>query len=244
MALKEDFEETGNFLFKWRSYLPLLLFPILLLGMKHFEYMGQSHRLDQLWEVVCLFVSFFGLGIRIFTIGYAPHRTSGRNTKCQVAKELNTTGIYSMVRHPLYLGNFIIWFGISMFLHLWWVSLIFILIFWIYYERIMFAEEAFLRKNFGVIFEKWANHTPAFLPSFKNYKSSKLSFSFKKTLRKEYTGFFVIISTFTFLEIIGDLVIKGKLSFDLMWGVIFSAGATVYITIKIIKKKTRLLKEE
>jgi hypothetical protein len=46
------------------------------------------------------------------------------------------------------------------------------------------------------------------------------------------------------LEIIGDLVVQGKLNVDLMWGIIFSVGVTVYITIKIIKKKTRLLKEE
>ena len=32
--------------------------------------------------------------------------TSGRNTHDQVADSLNTSGIYSIVRHPLYVGNF------------------------------------------------------------------------------------------------------------------------------------------
>ncbi|MGB8874133.1 MAG: hypothetical protein WCC75_12145, partial [Desulfobaccales bacterium] len=45
--------------------------------------------------------------------GLPPRGTSGRNTQGQVAETLNTTGIYSLVRNPLYLGNFLIWLGLS-----------------------------------------------------------------------------------------------------------------------------------
>jgi hypothetical protein len=36
MALKEEFERVGNWLFRWRSYLPLLLAGIILTGMENF----------------------------------------------------------------------------------------------------------------------------------------------------------------------------------------------------------------
>jgi len=63
-------------------------------------------------ELIFLGVSILGETIRIFTVGYAPRNTSGRNTIAgQIADELNTSGIYSLVRHPLYLGNFFIWLG-------------------------------------------------------------------------------------------------------------------------------------
>ncbi|MGC9453013.1 MAG: methyltransferase family protein, partial [Oceanipulchritudo sp.] len=50
--------------------------------------------------------------------------TSGRNTKQQVAYSLNTTGFYSVVRNPLYLGNFFMYLGIALFTHHWWLVLV------------------------------------------------------------------------------------------------------------------------
>ena len=149
MALKEDFENTGNWLFRWRSYLPLIMISIFLLALREYEYPGNSEYLDHLWEVFCLIVSFIGLGIRVFTVGHTPKGTSGRNTKGQVAETLNTSGTYSVVRNPLYLGNFFMGLGLAMFAHLWWLTLIYILTFWLYYERIIFTEEEYLRNKFG-----------------------------------------------------------------------------------------------
>lgn len=142
MALREEFEKTGNWLFRWRSYLPLIVIGIFLLSLREYEYPGRSEQLDHIWEAICLIISFVGLGIRFFTIGHTPKGTSGRNTKKQVAETLNTTGIYSIVRNPLYLGNFFMGLGIALFAHLWWLTLIYILLFWLYYERIIFTEES------------------------------------------------------------------------------------------------------
>ncbi|MBU1181392.1 MAG: isoprenylcysteine carboxylmethyltransferase family protein [Pseudomonadota bacterium] len=244
MPLKEEFEKSGNWLFRWRSYLPLLLIGILMVGLREFEYPGQSEIMDDLWEIICLAISFSGLGIRIFTIGHTPKRTSGRNTSKQVADTLNTTGIYSLVRHPLYLGNFFIWLGISLFAHLWWLTLICILVFWVYYERIMFAEEAFLRNKFGSDYENWAGNTPAFIPKMRGWKKPDLPFSVKNVLKREYNGFFGIIIMFTFLEVAGDYFAEGKLELDLMWGLIFGTGFVVFVMLRTLKKRTNILSEK
>lgn len=67
---------------------------------------------ESTWAWSCIAVSLFGLLIRAVTIGFTPKGTSGRNTKeGQVAEVLNTKGIYSVVRHPLYLGNYFMWLG-------------------------------------------------------------------------------------------------------------------------------------
>jgi len=59
---------------------------------------------------IAIALSMFGFIIRAIAIGTTPKGTSGRNTKeGQVAESLNTKGIYSMVRHPLYLGNYFMW---------------------------------------------------------------------------------------------------------------------------------------
>ncbi len=244
MALREEFEKNGNWLFRWRSYLPLLLTGIVLIGMRHFEYPGHQHTYDKIWEIFCLVISFTGLGIRCYTVGHTPKGTSGRNTSRQEAEFLNTTGIYSLVRHPLYLGNFFCWLGISLFVRIWWVSLIFILVFWLYYERIMFAEEEFLRRQFGKDYNTWADDTPAFMPDFRKWRSPALPFSLKNVLKREYSGLFAIISSFTFLEIVGDLFAEGRLEFDRMWIIIFSTGCVIYLTLRWLKKNTGILHVE
>ena len=107
MALKNEFEVAGNWLFKYRSYIPCLIIPFLLYSIltpldiyiqKKLFYTG-------------LTISYIGECIRIYTIAYVPAGTSGRNTKQQFATSLNKFGIYSIVRHPLYLGNFLIFLG-------------------------------------------------------------------------------------------------------------------------------------
>ena len=93
MALTEEFQTQGEWLFRWRSYLPLVLLGLIGLAFQqsdgHFE--GGYH---DYWEFICLGTSFLGLFVRVITVGHAPERTSGRNTKRQIADVLNTTGMY------------------------------------------------------------------------------------------------------------------------------------------------------
>lgn len=240
MALREDFENTGNWLFKWRSYLPLIMIGIFLLAMTEYHY----PRLHHIWEILCLIVSFFGLGIRVFTIGHTPKRTSGRNSKHQVAESLNTTGIYSVVRHPLYVGNFFIGLGWVLFINLWWLILIYILAFCLYYERIIFAEEEFLRNKFGNEYIEWANQTPVFIPRFSQYKKADLPFSFRNVLKREYNGLLTVVIVMYFLEVVGDFFVKGKFDYDFGWILLVLGSFIIWFILRYFKKHTRVLHVE
>jgi protein-S-isoprenylcysteine O-methyltransferase Ste14 len=241
VALPEEFEKSGNWLFRRRSYLPLLMIIILVMGMSDSEYLGLGKQRAHLWEVFCLLISLSGLGIRAYTIGHAPGGTSGRNTREQVADSLNTCGIYSVVRHPLYLGNFFIWLGISSVPRLWWLTMICVLSFWIYYERIMFAEEAYLLRKFGKVFEEWADITPAFIPDFRKWKRPSLSFSVKNVLKREYNGFLVIMCSMFLLDIVGDYFAEGRLEIDAGWEVLLLISFIIWMVLRTLKKKTMLL---
>ncbi len=211
--------------------------------LRNFSYPRGSSNIDLLWDGVSLGVAFLGLVIRIITVGYVPRGTSSRTTGNPKASVLNTTGMYSIVRHPLYLGNFFIWLGISMFPRSLLFSLSAILLFFLYYGLIIFAEERFLQDRFGLEFSEWAKRTPLLLPRFKRWSRPSLRFSWKMVLKREYSGFFAIISVFTCLEIAADLFYLGKFRLDWEWIILFAVGLITYIVLLSLKK-TGVLNDE
>jgi protein-S-isoprenylcysteine O-methyltransferase Ste14 len=240
MALVHEFESTGNWLFKRRSWLPV----ILIAGAIILMYLGNKTVIlfNVCEELIFLSVSMSGQVIRIITVGYTPRNTSGRNTvNGQLADELNTGGIYSIVRHPLYLGNFFMWLGPVLFLRNWWFTVVFCLVYWLYYERIMFAEEQFLRKKFGGLYDKWSEKVRSFVPGFKNFVPSPLQFSIRNVLKREHNSFFNIFVIFTFLDLLRNYVTKEKIVLNGLWQYLFVSGFLIWLTIKIIHKKTRWL---
>ena len=132
--------------------------------------------------------------------------------------------------------------GVVIYIPVWWSVLLYVLLFAVYYERIMYAEEAYLRDKFGDEFVKWAEATPAFIPRFKNWKPSTLPFSFRHVLKREYSGFFTIVASFTFIEFMGELINEGRVALDPEWIVIFTAGLVVYLVLDFLKKYTKLLR--
>ena len=244
MPMQEELESSGNWLFRWRSYLPLFLGLLFFASMRNYHYPYGSLMLDYAWEAICLLVCLGGLSIRAITIGHTAANTSGRNTKSQVAAKLNTTGIYSTVRHPLYLGNFFMMLGIALLSRNIWSILVFSLVYWLYYERIMFAEEAYLRRKFGEEYLVWGSKTPPFIPSFKNYQPADLPFSLKNVLRREYNGFFAFILAMFVLETYGEWVVNGQFTLRLPWIIIVGIGFVSWMILRTLKKKTKLLNVE
>ena len=241
MALKEEFASTGAWLFRWRSYLPLVLLPLFVYGLAGLATKGPDDSLGERFEVFCVVVSFAGLLVRALTVGQTPDRTSGRNTLEQVADTMNTTGMYSVVRHPLYLGNFLIWLGVAMFTQDALVVLAAVLAFALYYERIMFAEEKFLRGRFREQFDKWADRTPAFLPNPNLWRPSSIPFSWQTVLRREYSGFFAIVVTFTLFDVIRGYFERGWIRLEPAWAVFLVFGVVVYVVLRRMKKRGRRL---
>jgi len=243
MPLIEELESTGHWLFRWRSYLPLATVGFVLGGVGYFSYPFGSHFLDEMWEVFCLLISLFGLIVRVMTIGYAATHTSGRNTSRQVAHDLNTTGMYSVVRNPLYLGNFLMVLGVMLFLRVWWIPIIYALLFALYYERIIFAEEMFLRDKFGARYLDWASKTPAFVPRFSAWRGAQLSFNWRKVLRHEYHGLIAIVSSMFLLETAADLYIGHGFEIDTLWAIFLPLACGSYFIVRLLHKRTHLFED-
>lgn len=243
MALRDEYEQSGLLLFQWRSYIPVLFLIFILFFIGDYKNFA-SPFWDNIWNISSLLVSFLGLGIRIYTIGYAPKSTSGRNVNSLVADSISTKGIYSVVRHPLYLGNLLIWLGIALYFHHIWILLFSIFSFAVFYERIMFAEESFLREKYGKEFEEWAYRTPALIPNLKKFEKSDFSFSPRKVIRREYGGFFAIILVFSLINILGNYITGKSGLIDPFFLYLFVVGLVLYVIIRILNKNTRIFHVE
>lgn len=248
MALKEEFETSGNWLFRHRSHLPLLILGVGAVMVIRREVYPEAFILEDTpyeihYEMFCLLVSMFGLAIRVFTVGFTPRNTSGRNVNGQIAESLNTTGIYSSVRHPLYLGNFFMWLGVALLTGNLWFVIAFILFYTIYYERIMFAEEQFLLRKFEEDYEAWASRTPAIIPSFRKYKPAGIKFNWKKVVKKEKNGLLAVFLIFAMFDVIGELI-EQREDFNYFFLVMLLFSTLLYVIVKLFRKHTSLLKED
>ncbi len=246
MPLQEQFEIQGNRLFRYRGIIPVF-FLITGIGAYIQTLVTKSGIQDpvlfEVYRFVCLFVSLIGLAVRVYTVGHTPENTSGRNTSGQLADQLNTSGIYSVVRHPLYVGNFFMWFGVTLLTQNWWFMLAFVFLYMVYYERIMVAEERFLHNKFREIYLEWANRTPAVIPDFKGRVKPLLPFSWKKTLKKEKNSIFYVFLVFFLFQCIDNLIKKESIvSFNWLFYAAVSS-AVIYFILKAIKRLTSWLDE-
>jgi protein-S-isoprenylcysteine O-methyltransferase Ste14 len=246
MSLIDEMGMQGAWLFRWRSYIPVallaLMLPPSLLGL-HWPF--GSHRFHNVWELVCLAVSLLGLAIRCATVGFVPAGTSGRGTTKLSAKALNTTGLYSLVRHPVYVGNYLVGLGVTLVWFDWWAPVTYSLSFWLYYERIMIAEEQFLLNQYGNEFLQWAKYTPSFIPTpsqFTRWKRPALPFSFVSTVRREYSTLVLVVALHAGMEAIENYWMGGRLSFGREWGPVLGCTLALYAFLAFLKKRTWALK--
>lgn len=244
MALLHSFERSGNFLFKYRGQIPFILFliavPVMLVT--HYDLFTDAWTVRL--TVFSIAISFFGFVIRAYAIGTTPKGTSGRNTKEQIAESLNNSGIYSLIRHPLYVGNYLMWIGIVMFTFNFFFVVIASLAFWLYYERIMFAEERFLERKFGEKYVSWSLKVPAFIPDFKHYIKGTIPFSSKTVLRREYSGVLAMVISFAFVDHFRYYLLTSD--FDFMRISSYAVAVMIFfaLILRTLKHHTKILNEE
>lgn len=251
MSLHDSMIKSGHTLFRYRSYLPFLMIGPVLIALRESVYIEDlvGDDIEDLWVFGAFLMSLFGLFLRAITVGHVPAGTSGRNTQSQKASQLNTTGMYSIVRNPLYLGNFIIILGVLLSIKVWWLILLGCLGFFIYMERIILAEEKFLTEEYGEKYLEWRAKTPIILPNLNLWQKPALPFSLRTVLKREYPALIAIGTCFFITELITDVFFEKepftKWFFDdIVWSIMMGTVLTIGLTLRFLKKKTNLLKVE
>ncbi len=172
----------GKFLFENRSYTPLpFLIPMLLFARPTITTM-----------LIGFVFVLIGESFRFWGVSYAGSET--RTTGKVGASNLVTQGPFAFVRNPLYLGNILMYFGISIMSNslVPYLQILSIAYFTFQYYFIIKEEEGFLKTEFGEKYEHYYNNVNRFLPKFSAYdesKSSKLSMDVKAAYVSEKRTF-------------------------------------------------------
>lgn len=164
----------GQFFFKYRSYTPLVfVIPLLIFG-----------RPTILTLIIGFIIALLGELLRFWGVSYAGSET--RTTKVG-AGNLVTQGPFAYLRNPLYAGNIIIYFGMSimansLFPYLQIIGLIY---FYIQYHHIIKEEEEFLRSKYKEKYDEYYSSVNKFFPKSSPYEPAKQS-KIKQNLMDAY----------------------------------------------------------
>jgi protein-S-isoprenylcysteine O-methyltransferase Ste14 len=243
MKLLDQFVRDGDRLFRWRSYLPLALVPLVVAGVITTAPPFSTRGLERLWECVSVAVALAGLALRVWAVGSAPSGTSERSTVNPRASELRTTGPYSIVRHPLYAANGLMALGLSLLPGIWYLPIILVAATLLYYERIAAREEAFLAERFGAEFDAWSSRVPAWVPSFGGFARSSIPFSWKKVLRHEFHGLLVVASGAFAFDALQESWRARAWCADPPWRWFFAASAVLFLVFVGLKRGTRVFED-
>jgi protein-S-isoprenylcysteine O-methyltransferase Ste14 len=242
VKLLDQIPRSGDWLFRWRGQLPLLMLPLLLLGLLDARLPDPVSPAVRAWQFAALAVALSGLAVRIVAIGTAPAGTSERSTTNPRASELRTSGLYSIVRHPLYVGNTLTAVGCACFTTAWYLPVIVALIAILYHERIAAREEVFLEGRFGEAFLRWTDSVPAMIPRLSGYVRSTTPFVWRRVAGREFHGLFVIGAVLFVLDLARAALATGRLVFDPFWTSLFLLTAAIFVVCTLLKKTTRLFK--
>ena len=219
----------GKFLFRFRSFTPL---PLIALTFIFFKPLSPS----PLWTAIGLIIACTGEGIRMIAVGYAGSGTSGRENFLK-AESLNTTGLYSLVRNPLYLGNGLIFAGLLTIYAQPLALAISIISLFLQYHFIVLSEETFLRERYGQDYANYCSHVRRWFPRFKDYAPPARRFDGKKVFFKENDSCFNLLLAVLLISAWKERFFLGQVRHGLFFGGAALSLILFYAWVKIQKKK-------
>jgi len=184
--MEKIFISLGKFFFKYRNGLFPIIYLCLVVFTKPALFLGDA-QLDRYVRALGVLIVVVGQIFRMLVIGFAYIRRGGKDGKV-FAKSLVQTGFYAHVRHPMYVGNYLIMIGFILLYGSLWAYVVVLPFFTLVYYSLVKNEEFYLKETFGQEYEDYTTKVNRFIPNFRGIKKSLDSYQYdwKKVLRKEY----------------------------------------------------------
>lgn len=140
-------EKAGEILFTLRDYTPI---PIIILALLFAEPTVQSLSIGVL-------VTLLGEAVRTYGVAFIG---SISRTRSYSNGQLIQEGPFRLLRNPLYFGNLVLSFGLSLMPSVWWLPLVVVGVFYVQYIPIVTWEERKLTRIFGEPYLEYCRNVP------------------------------------------------------------------------------------
>lgn len=236
--------QIGNFFFKYRNWVFILLYLALFLPSPPIfssENFGSSYYI---WPItIGLIITVTGQIIRGATIGLAYIIRGGKGGKVH-AEELVTEGIFNHCRNPLYVGNILMLLGVGILSNSLLYLLVFIPFFLFVYQAIVLAEENFLRNKFGQSYINYCRRVNRWLINLKGLRETfkNMRFNWKRWVLKEYNTQYVWLTGITLILLLKyDRLTGGSEQLrNILLIIILAFLLAMYLLIRYLKKSGKM----
>ena len=190
----------GGWLFSRRTWLPLPIVVALLLVPSD---SGPFSFLTPLsWLGVPLLL--VGEGVRLWAVRHIGVISRTRRDRLG---PLVSTGPFSLVRNPLYLGNILLWLGLTVSARLFWLAPLVLALLALEYHAIVRWEERLLTTRIGDRYREYLTRVPRWRPLVSKPTPGADSFTWRETLFSERGTLIAIVVGYLLLwvkELIAD----------------------------------------
>jgi protein-S-isoprenylcysteine O-methyltransferase Ste14 len=211
MALQQQFERQGHNLISSASAVPLLVLVLGYIFLGAVEtypenYFLQKSIYEEIYELACLLLSLSGFMIVLYTNGYPDNTSLYGKLQLDAPTRFTTSGAYSVLRHPVYYGTIIMWLGPALVTGNLFFIISFVLFCCIFFERMMLAEERYLKKAFGPKYSRWAQNVPVVIPRLLNFKKPVTAFSWKRAYKKSTGRLALVLTAFFLFDLMTEVI--------------------------------------
>lgn len=243
MILSQWSAALSERLFRRRKMLPMAFFLsglLALLMARPFTIIDDT----LFFSLICFLISLSGWILCLLTVGYTPNRRSVSD-KCTdipteravLAEKFHTTGMYSVMRHPLHVSEFLMRLGVILYVGVNWYIVGAVLLYLFCMEKIIIVEERRLEERFGELFQDWSLRIPAFFPNRKAWQKPSARFALGYALGKGFKSLFVLLLSFVIVHLVKIRVVEFIWTVAPFWlylGLIALAGM---LLMKLLSRK-------
>ena len=242
-ALGRGMIRAGHFFFRFRDLLFPLVFLALIAGTRARWPWGRRD-LEIASNGLALLLMVSGQLLRALVIGFAYVRRGGKNRQI-FAESLVVEGFFAHSRNPLYLGNLLGLLGLLVLHDSPLGYAVGIPFFAFAYAAIIAAEEDYLVRRFGSVYDQYCRRVPRLLPSFAGLRQTlaDMRFDWRRLVRKEYGTTFAGVTAVCALLVWDDYqrlgsAEAGQAARVLLW--VWVPAAAAYLTARWLKKRGSL----
>jgi protein-S-isoprenylcysteine O-methyltransferase Ste14 len=231
----------GQFFFRFRNAIfPLAMLCALLLATPGYSF--GSPAADWLVDLLGIAAIIAGQAIRMLTIGYEYIRRGGRDGRVY-AEGLVEGGVFAHCRNPLYVGNILMAAGFLLVLGHGGLVAIGIPLVILIYAAIVSAEEDYLARRFGDIYDAYRARVNRWIPDWTGFRGSvaEMRFNWERVVAKEYNTTFGVLGGLLLVQT-WTHVVENDMT-DARWAWTIGIGCALvgaYLLVRVLKKKQLL----